>query len=183
MIQRNIGYGLSAFVWLCAGVLVGPVFAMAEEGTAATKQPGAEMADVVRLSNGNKIVGHVTRIENGVAEIRIDGVGEMEIPLTDITSITKRAYVPPKQPSLEERRMQAERFAQERKEAHEEYRQYMDRRFRQQAFDENQRRQLQMEADWRDFLSHPNVNRRFQEDMFFLRFGGPWGRFAPWGRR
>ena len=180
MIQKKTRWNLLTLVSLCAGVLLWPVFAWAE--TAPTAPPGAPMADVVRLSNGNKIVGHVTSIENGVAEIQIDNVGEMEIPLADITSITKRLYVPPRQPSPEERRLQEERFAQERKVAQQEYRQYVARRFRQQAFDEEKRRQLQMETDWREFLSHPNINSRFQEDMLFRRFGSPWDRFAPWGQ-
>jgi hypothetical protein len=120
-------------------------------------------------------------MENGMVTIAIDGVGEMEMPLSDVTSVTKELYVPPKQPSRAEQRVQEQRWAQERQEAKQDYREALDRRMRQAAFDEDRRRQLQMEADWREFLNHPNINRRFQEDMFFLRFGGPWGRFAPWG--
>lgn len=141
-----------------------------------------KMMDVIRLTNGNKIIGKVTHISEGMAEIQIEGVGETIIPLREIASISKQAYMPPAPPpalSSEEQRALEERRTQERQRAQEEYERYLERRFRQQVFEEERRRQLQLEADWRVFMSRANINRRFQEDMLFRRFGC-WGRFAPW---
>jgi hypothetical protein len=165
--------GLAAFLTLCAMAFSGAV--LADDKAAGKSSPPSdkaqEMADVVRLSNGNKIVGHLMEISDGIAVIHIDSVGEMEIPLSDITSITKRPYVPPPALSPAERRAQEERIAQQRKDSERQYQQYAEALFRRRAFDEDCRRQAQMEADWREFLKDGNLNSRFQEDMFFLRFG------------
>jgi len=187
MARRNGRLGLSTFVLACAAAFLWPTFARADRangtGKEGVKQPDSYRADVIRLSNGNRITGRVGNIENGMAEIQIDGVGEMDIPVSDIVSVTKAPYVPsPKQPSLAQQRREDERLAQRRTEMRQDYRDYLERRYRQQVFDAEQRRQLQMEADWREFLSHPNINQRFQEDMLFRRYGA-WGPMAPWAWR
>ncbi len=155
-----------------------------------------QTVDVIRLTNGNKITGWVIGTADGMAEIAIENIGELQIPLSDIVSITRKPYVPAslerRAASLERRaaprvspqqqRPQTEAFEQQCRRNQADYERSLDRRFRQRVFDEERRRQLQLEADWREFLSRPNINQRFQEDNLFRRFGGGWGRFAPWGR-